>query len=580
MPPSTPSVQPPPIDIVDQSTTPPPIQDVPGLAEQVTDPTPTQSQPLDTPSPTQIYSAPTEPLAPTADFTIPAPPSDFLVPQAAPAEDTSQPSFGAPPSFVPQETSPAPTFSPPTPTPSPAAATPPVKSSPFKWVAGFFIGAVLLGLIFFLVTKVVLPLFNPSSSETNKSATKQTTITYQGLWEPAEVMRVVLDEFEKQNPDIKVNYTMQSHVDYRERLQTSLSQKVTPDVVRFHSTWLPMLMSSLQVAPAGTITTTEIQSNFHQAVSDAVVVGGQVYAAPTTFEGLALFTNESMFATAGLQPPTTWEDLHTSAKLLTQMDPQTKAITQAGVALGTTNNVDHWPDIVSLMALQAGGNLKQPEAKVGEALSYYSGFANAESVYYSWNSTLPSSVQAFAAGKVAMIFAPSWRALEIKTINPSLSWKIYPVPQLPETPTVTWANFWVEGVPKNAANSTQAWKLVKFLASSQAQQLLYNAATQQRGYAQSPANKALATTLADNPIIGPYLQQSQYAKTFFTTSLTHDGATGINSRLIKYLEDAINSLNQGRQVDQVLPTLQQGFQQVLSQYGLVAATAPTGSVQP
>ncbi len=492
--------------------------------------------------------------------------ANSLPPSSLPSE--SQPALPSGESIPPlPEYLPPPTPSPePTPT-APVPATLPTQGSPLRFLPFVVLGLGILGLIIFLVTRFLLPVLSSSRG----SQAKQTTLIYHGLWESSQVMQPVLDEFEKQNPDIKVNYSMQSHVDYRERLSTILNQPTPPDVVRFHSTWLPMLIQGLSPAPTTVLTPAEIQSNFYQAVSDAVIVGDQIYAVPTTFEGLALFVNQSMFDTASLQPPQTWEDLHSAAKVLTQKDPVTGTITQAGVALGTANNVDHWPDIVSLMLLQAGVNMRTMPDSAGEVLNYYSLYSKPDSIYYSWNATLPSSVQAFAASKVAMIFAPSWRALDIKALNPSLSWKIYPVPQLPETTAVTWANFWVEGVPKNAPHPEQAWKLVKFLASSQAQQILYDSATKERGYAQSPANKALATTLASNPIIGAYLQQASSAKTFFTTSLTHDGPTGINTRLIKYLEDAISGLNQGRQISQVLTPLQQGFQQVLSQYNIVPA---------
>ena len=68
------------------------------------------------------------------------------------------------------------------------------------------------------------------------------------------------------------------------------------------------------------------------------------------------------------------------------------------------------------------------------------------------------------------------------------------------------------------------------------------------------------------------------AQTFYTASLTHDSTTALNSRLIKYLEDAVNaSVNGGRDAASVASTLIQGFNQVLSQYRLVK---PMPSVVP
>ena len=546
--------------------------------------------PLDIPPPPSDFTLDSSTHPNTIEQPSPAPQEGPpLSPSSAPVQTSDQPeqtfqNNANTPSALPPSPSfsssipstppaPPPPDSPPPPPETPTPATTP-KKSPFKFLIPIIIGLVVLAVIAFVVIKFVLPgSSNQSSSEITppSSDTKTTTITYSGLWEPPEVMRVVLDEFERQNPGIKVDYQMQQSADYRERLQTLLTQKDPPDVIRFHSTWIPQLISHLKPAPENIITPTEIDANFYPAVKDLVVISNQVYAVPATLEGLGLYVNQEIFNSAQESVPTTWVDLRTVAKRLTQIDPNTGQISRAGIALGTTTNVDHWPDIVSLMLLQNGVSMSNltPTNRVSEVLRYYTFFTKTDAV---WSNNLPSSVQAFAAGKAAMILAPSWQAITIKELNPSLSWKIYPVPQLPDAPVVTWINYWVEGVPKNTSHPNEAWKLVKFLSSSQAQQLLFDTATKQRGFGQAPANKALASTVAANPIAGPFVTQAATAKTFYTTSLTHDGSTGINSRLNKYLEDAINSYLSGANETSAVTTLQQGFYQVLSQYNLVSIT--------
>lgn len=538
------------------------------------------------PPPPQDTNVPPFPFTNQADSTgsLPIEPAPLASAPTLPAPDASPqlPTFSPPPSADVMSPPPPPLSpEPPLGDEPPMPASIPVQKSPFNLVTPLIIGGVVLAIIIAVVVGLVIPALQPktatgpaANAPTSKAVTP-VTLTYYGLWEPKEVMQPVIDEFQKQNPNIKVDYQMQESTDYRERLQTLLAGKATPDIVRFHSTWIPMFISSLSTAPTTAITTTELTANFYPAVTDAVSISGQIFAVPTTMEGLALFVNQQIIDTAGVTVPTDWAKFRDLSQQLTQYDPATKQITRAGVALGTTNNIDHWPDIVSLMLLQAGVDMKNPETKsTGDALSFYTWFSTTGNV---WNTSFPNSVQAFAAGKVAMIFAPSWRALDIQTLNPSLKWKIYPVPQLPESPVVNWANFWVEGVPKNSTHQTEAWTFVKFLASSQAQQLMFNAASAQRGFGQLPANKALAETVASNPIVGPFAIEANTAKTFYTTSFTMDGVTGINSRLNVYLGDAVNSLNLSPDPSRVVPTLQSGFNQVLSQYGIVAPLTTPGA---
>jgi len=226
------------------------------------------------------------------------------------------------------------------------------------------------------------------------------------------------------------------------------------------------------------------------------------------------------------------------------------------------------------MLLQAGIKLSDPTGpEVSATLNYYTDFVNKHRV---WDDTLPPSTVAFANEKVAMIIAPTWRAPEIKEINPSLSWQTVPVPQLPDSDTINWSSYWFEAVGKNSKHPQEAWKFLSFLASAKAQQILYDSATTEREYPQPPANKAVAAIAQKNTIIAPYITSFDTASTFYTASATRDSKTALNSRLIKYLEDAINSISGNQDVTQALETLNNGFVQVLSQYVLVSApTVPT-----
>ncbi|MEK7119149.1 MAG: hypothetical protein AAB889_01355, partial [Patescibacteria group bacterium] len=66
--------------------------------------------------------------------------------------------------------------------------------------------------------------------------------------------------------------------------------------------------------------------------------------------------------------------------------------------------------------------------------------------------------------------------------------------------------------------------------------------------------------------------QAPNAKSFPLASRTFDN--GLNDKLIKYLEDAVNGLAQGSAPKAVLDTASAGFRQVLGSYGLSSSAAP------
>ncbi len=451
---------------------------------------------------------------------------------------------------------------------APASAKAPiVKPSILKIVVPLVAGLLVIGLIVFAISKI----FGGKTSTQSAQSGQTITLTYYGLWEPSSVMKPLIDEFESQNPNIKINYQLQSPQDYQDRVKTALSGQNSPDIVRLHSTWLPLFIDLVLPAPANSVSATEISTNFYPVVSKTLVSGTQVYGVPLTLDGLALYINTAMFQQKSLSAPQTWEDVLTAAKALKEVDPLTGKITRAGIALGNTSNIDQWPDIVSLMLLQAGVKLSDIKgAAAAETLNYYTDFVTKHRV---WDDTLPPSTVAFANEKVAMIIAPSWRAPEIKTINPSLSWQVVAVPQLPDSDTVNWASYWFEAVGKNSKHPQEAWKFLSYLSSAKAQQLLFDAATADRGFPQPPANKALGSVAQSNPVISAYLTSFDTARTFYSASGTRDSQTALNSRLIKYLEDAVNAASQNQDTAKAVNTLNSGFTQVLSQYGLVSAPA-------
>lgn len=462
--------------------------------------------------------------------------------------------------------------------PEPVAAAP-IQKSPFRIIVPIAIGIILLGIIVFVIFRIFASV--KSTPATGKTATQVVTLNYWGLWDTPAVMKPVIDAFQSENPNIKINYQLQSYQDYQDRLQTAISGQTPPDIASIHSTWLPVYINNLLPAPSGTISPTEINTNFYPFVQASTIINNQVYGVPYAADGLVLFVNTNILKQYNVTAPTTWDDLTSPpadiVKKLTQRDPTTGKITRAAIAMGNTTNVEHWPDIVSLMLLQAGVNLLNPQNKtVSDTLSYYTSFANSGS-NSNWDETLPDSIAAFANEKVAMIFAPLWRIPEIQAMNPSLQFDIAPVPQLPESDKVNWISMWMQVVPKSSLHPQEAWKFVSYLASAKAQQLIFDAALKERGSAQVPTNKAVAQSALQNPLTSTMAQSLDTGRTFYTASLTRDSSTGINSRLIKYLENAVNSVSSRQDLTKAVDTMILGFNQVLSQFRLVTPIpVPTG----
>lgn len=451
-------------------------------------------------------------------------------------------------------------FSSPTPLEVPEAPPPPPPSEggeeeeverkpPLPLFA--FIGIlVLIGLMVFFFKILKKP-----------KTPQEVNLTYWGLWEEEATFAPIIESFQKKHPNIKITYKKQSPQEYRERLITAIEKGEGPDLFRFHNTWLPMLKDYLAPVPKKVMSHSQFEATFYPVAQEDLKFQDKYYGLPLEIDGLALFYNEKILNAAGFSPPTTWEDFRSTALALTVKDQDGRIVT-SGAALGTTGNIEHFSDILALIMLQNGVDLKNPNSPQGvEALIFYRMFA--EPPQNTWDETLDNSILAFAQGQVAMIFAPSWQIFVIKAMNPNLPFKVAPVPQLPGV-NITWASYWAEGVSSKSKYQDEAFEFLKYLTSRETMVALYTEAAKTRLFGEPYSRMDLAPTLLNDPFVSPFISQAQNAKSFPMCSRTYDN--GINDRIIKYFEDAVNSLSLGTSPQSALETASKGVQQVLSDY--------------
>ena len=324
--------------------------------------------------------------------------------------------------------------------------------------------------------------------------------------------------------------------------------------------------NSLLAAPAEVFSLADYRSLFYPVATDSFVKNNSIYAAPFEIDGLALFYNEEMLNGVGGIPPKTWQEFMDLATKMTVKDQS--GIKTAGAAIGAVGNVDHFSDILGLLLLQQPGvvltNVATPA--VAEILRFYTGFIT-DPKRKVWDSSLPSSTQMFASGRLGFYFAPSWRAHELRVANPNLKFKVVPPPQLPGR-QVGWASFWAETVSAQSQNPTEAWKFVKYLTSSEAEKLMYTNASQIRLFGEPYSLVSLSPEISADPIVGAFVNQGPTYKSWYLASNTFDN--GINDEMIKYWEDGINATLAGTDPMAALQTVNQGVKQVLEKYVNVA----------
>jgi multiple sugar transport system substrate-binding protein len=301
--------------------------------------------------------------------------------------------------------------------------------------------------------------------------------------------REIITQFEGDNPNIKVEYTIGPGDDdqYRDQLLTAIAGGEGPDLFNVLARSVAELVSSGTVVP---VDYAAMGFESEQALVDSYLAGtlegfvgddGELYAVPTEVGNYSLFINSKLFEEAGLDPatdiPTTWEDIMAIAPKLTKKG-ENGNITQRAFDFSYPG-----PEAVmsprltyGAMAYQLGNGYFNEEKNGGglntegwiKTLTYIRDYA----AEFGGPSLTPVAID-FVEGNVAMVISGAWYLpQEIEAKNPDL------VPSILTAPFPRWKEGLVNdagsyifgyGLYVNSQSSPEvqaaSWKLASALTS-------------------------------------------------------------------------------------------------------------------
>lgn len=383
-----------------------------------------------------------------------------------------------------------------------------------------FISFGKLRVVSFLAAIFMVVLF--SGCGTAQQSNYIVNLEIWGVFDDSTVYNEIISQYKQINPYVgEIKYRKFSQDSYARELLDALASGQGPDIFIIGNSWLPSYENKLAAAPTPLMSEQDVKNNFPDVVGTDFVDGGKVYAAPLSVDSMQLYYNKDMFNAAGITaPPKTWNEFSADVKKLTIID-SVGSIVQSGAAIGTAQNINRSPDLLSLLMFQSGvempltkdAPIKFDQGVVGsngnvmqageQALGFYTQFAKLSTgstmanPFYTWNTRQHNSIDAFSEGTVGMMFNYSWQMAAIKSKNPKLNFGVAPVPQISTLKPVGVANYWGFAVAKNkiASVSTsaamtspipvtdemrthEAWQFLRFLTlKNNGTVTLYNAVT-------------------------------------------------------------------------------------------------------
>jgi ABC-type glycerol-3-phosphate transport system substrate-binding protein len=388
---------------------------------------------------------------------------------------------------------------------------------------------------------------------------KPVTLEYWRMDDPPEALATAVEEYAKLHPNVTINVRSFRADEYERALLEAFAENRGPDMYNVPNVWLagwkekifPMpektVVPSQVVTPdkrivaanleSDTITKIELINDYVEVVVDDVLMlttvteRGQtpeekVWGIPYSAESIAVFYNVDLLRQADIsEPPKTWTDLQDFVKKLTVLDDDDN-IKQSGAAIGTAQNVRHHTELMAAIMMQNGAQMADPSgyarfdeftpetshltyAPGVQALIFYQGFGREGTSTYTWDNSLPDSLDAFIAGKTAFYFGFPYDREEIRDRAPRLNFEVASLPQVNPAEVRNNARYPVETVSKKTAHPNEAWDFLLF-AASEAQVVEYLRAT-----GRPTALRNLIDDQMQDPDAAPFVSQVLTAESWY-----------------------------------------------------------------
>jgi multiple sugar transport system substrate-binding protein len=343
------------------------------------------------------------------------------------------------------------------------------------------------------------------------------TLKYWRVFDGQDAFSEIINAYRQLHPNVNIEYRKLRYDEYEQALLEAWAEDKGPDIFAIHNTWIGKYVNKIEPMPeslklpyalardkksgkvtkAGyrkvrTLTPEEIKDKFAEVVYKDVVRDGKIYGLPLSVDTLALFYNRTALDNAQItKVPSTWLEVKQAVKKLTLQNEKGE-IVQAGIALGTANNINRAPDILSLLMMQNGTQMSSPQGQKAtfnmtssyagsgsyrpgaEALRFYTDFASPAKEVYTWNEQMPEAAQAFIRGQVAMMLGYAYQIPLIKAQGGSkLDFGVAEVPHINQGGAdamgykVDMASYWVETVAKKSQHSDYAWDFIRFATSAE-----------------------------------------------------------------------------------------------------------------
>jgi ABC-type glycerol-3-phosphate transport system substrate-binding protein len=368
----------------------------------------------------------------------------------------------------------------------------------------FFVLAVL---IFSGIIKV--------GAGTNAATTPTGKIVIWGTFDSTPDFLNVFQNMTGGNNDLTISYVKKDKATYQQDLIEAFAEGAGPDLFIITPDMIIKNQNFIYTIPYASYPQATFQDSFIDGASIYESADGTV-AFPIVVDPMVMYYNKDILSSAGLsQPPTSWSDMLNLAPTLTSKQDN-GTILQSMIALGRFDNVSNAKSILATLLIQNNNPIMERTAtgytsvleadttlSADNALNFFTQFSDPSNSAYSWNSSLPQSIDMFTQGKLAFYLGHASELFTIQATNPNLSFDVAPVPQLATaTAKRTDADIYAIAVNKKSQNLAAAFGVAGLLSTGD------NAQAFATALSLPPALRSLLAVKPTDPYLFTFFNQA------------------------------------------------------------------------
>lgn len=322
------------------------------------------------------------------------------------------------------------------------------------------------------------------------------------------------DAIKDSNKDVNIRYVRKDPTTYQQELIEAFANGTGPDLFIITPDMIQKNFNFIYKIPYTSYPEKTFRDSFIDGADIYLETTG-ILGFPLVVDPMVLYYNKDILSNEGIvSPPKSWDELFVLNSSLTKRE-NSGTIMQSMIALGQYSNVNNAKDILATLLLQNNNPIVQRGADskykstlnsnpsnstpspIEAVIKFFVEFSNPSKISYSWNRSLPNSIDMFTGGKLAFYLGKASELFNIESINPNLSFDVTEIPQIKNYTTKrTGGDIYAIVVNNKSTNLTSAFGVAGLLSMGE------NAKSFSVAVSLPPASRLL---LSDRPTDNPYL---------------------------------------------------------------------------